>query len=343
MSQRMHEALVVLRPEGLYCPAGDFYIDPWRSVDKAVITHAHADHARTGSEHYLSADSGRQVLQTRLGAVSLQTLPYRESVNINGVNVSFYPAGHVLGSAQVRIEHKGQVWVASGDYKVEHDLTCEGFEPVKCHTFITESTFGLPIYHWRSQQQVFNDINRWWSNNAANGKTSVLFCYSFGKAQRILSGLDASIGPIICHGAVEALNRAYRDSGVNLPDTLMVSDTITKGSATKHNPYANAIVIAPPSTQGTPWIRRFGDYVDAFASGWMQVRGARRRRSVDQGFVLSDHADWNGLQQAIKGTGAEHVIVTHGYVPVLVRWLNDHGLQASSFKTEYAGEEGAAV
>ncbi|MGH6612466.1 MAG: DNA ligase-associated DEXH box helicase, partial [Burkholderiaceae bacterium] len=172
----------------------------------------------------------------------------------------------------------------------------------------------------------------WWSGNAENGRTSVLFCYAFGKAQRILSGVDPSIGRIVVHGAVEPLNRAYRASGVSLPPTQLVSET-DKADLPR------ALVLAPPSAQGNPWLRRFGDYSDAFASGWMRIRGARRRRSLDRGFVLSDHADWPGLMSAIRATGAEQVIVTHGQIPVMVRWLTEQGFAASAFETEYGDEE----
>jgi putative mRNA 3-end processing factor len=326
----------VARPEGLYCEAGDFHIDPWRPVARAVVTHAHADHARTGHGHYLAAASAEQVLRARLGPISLQTLDWGEQVDIGGVRVSLFPAGHVLGSAQVRIEHRGEVWVVSGDYKLEADPTCAPFEPVRCHTFVTESTFGLPIYRWRAPQQVFDEVNRWWHDNAAAGRTSVLFCYAFGKAQRILAGVDAGIGPIVCHGATEPLNRAYRAAGVALPPTRMVSEVPDRAELSR------ALVLAPPSAGGSTWMRRFVDPRDAFASGWMQLRGARRRRAVDRGFVLSDHADWPGLQRAIATTGAQRVIVTHGYVPVMVRWLAEQGLDAQSFETEFGGEEGAA-
>ena len=324
--------LIVARPQGLYCPPGDFYIDPWRDVDRAVITHAHGDHARPGHARYLATTSAEHVLRTRLGAIRLQTIDYGEPIDINGVRVSLHPAGHVLGSSQVRVEKGGRVWVASGDYKLNTDVTCLPFEPVRCDAFITESTFGLPIYRWDDSQQVFGDINAWWSANADSGRASVLFCYAFGKAQRILSGVDASIGSIVVHGAVEPLNRAYRASGVALPPTQLVSETDAAD-------LSRALILAPPSAQGSPWLRRFGDYSDAFASGWMRVRGARRRRSLDRGFVLSDHADWPGLLQAIGATEAGQVIVTHGHVPVLVRWLSEHGLDASAFETEYGDEE----
>jgi putative mRNA 3-end processing factor len=326
--------MVVVRQQGLYCVPGEFYIDPWRPVDRAVITHAHADHARVGHGSYLATEVGARVLRARLGEISLDTLAYGETVVHNGVTVSLHPAGHVLGSAQVRMEYKGEVWVASGDYKVEADATCAPFEPVRCDTFITESTFGLPIYRWQPQAEVYADINDWWRANAEDGRASVLYCYSFGKAQRILSGLDPGIGPIFCHGAAEPLNRAYRESGVDLPETLLVTEA-TGGKAA----FRNALILAPPSAGGSSWIRRFGDYSDAFASGWMQLRGARRRRAVDRGFILSDHADWPGLMSAIAATEASRVIVTHGQVGVMVRWLQQNGLEAGAFNTEYGDDK----
>jgi putative mRNA 3-end processing factor len=327
--------LVIHRPEGLYCPPGDFYIDPWRPVERAVITHAHSDHARAGNRHYLAAAPGEGVLRARLGAVDLQLLPYGEQISHHGVRLSFHPAGHVLGSAQVRLEHAGEVWVASGDYKTEADGTCAPFEPVRCTTFITESTFGLPVYRWQRQARVFAEINAWWAANAAAGRASVLYCYAFGKAQRILSGLDENIGPILLHGAMETLTEAYRAAGVRLPPAIHAS-LVTDPAALRRS-----LVLAPPSAAGTPWIKRFGEHADAFASGWMQLRGTRRRRGVDRGFVLSDHADWPGLQSAIAATGARQVFVTHGNVAVMVRWLQEKGLRAQAFATEYGDEEEA--
>ncbi|MEO8937314.1 MAG: ligase-associated DNA damage response exonuclease [Burkholderiaceae bacterium] len=328
--------LVVLRPQGLFCPQGDFFIDPWRPVDRAVITHAHGDHARMGHGHYLAAAPGEGVLRTRLGPIALQSLAYGETIDHHGVRVSLHPAGHVLGSAQVRLEHGGRVWVASGDYKVmegdDVDPTCPPFEPVRCDVFITESTFGLPIYRWQPQRELFTGIDAWWRANAADDRASVLFCYAFGKAQRVLAGIDAGIGPIFCHGAVEPLNRAYREAGVALPATTPVSEVTDKTA------FRRGLVLAPPSAAGSTWMRRFGEYGDGFASGWMLLRGARRRRGVDRGFVLSDHADWPGLHRAIGATGAERVIVTHGQVPVMVRWLCENGLDAEAFETEYDNE-----
>jgi putative mRNA 3-end processing factor len=330
--------LIIARPEGLYCTAGDFYIDPWKPVGRAVITHAHSDHARTGHGHYLAHTFSEGTLRTRLGEITLQTLPYGEAIEHNGVKISLHPAGHVLGSAQVRLEHGGRIWVASGDYKVDDDGTCAPFEAVACDTFITESTFGLPIYRWPTQAELCAEINAWWRSNAEAGRASVLYCYAFGKAQRILHGIDPGIGPLVMHGAVEPLNAVYRAAGVALPPTLRVGDEGVNPQMLKR-----ALVLAPPSAQGTPWLKRFGNYSDAFASGWMQLRGTRRRRGVDRGFVMSDHADWPGLQKAIKATGAERVFVTHGSVDVMVRWLTENGLDAQGFKTEYGDEDAAAV
>lgn len=320
---------MIERPEGLYCPAGDFHIDPWRPVERAVITHAHADHARAGHAHYLATQGSAGVLRARLGDIRLQTLAYGETLKMRDVTVSLHPAGHVLGSAQVRIEQAGRVWVVSGDYKIEPDATCAAFEPVRCECFITESTFGLPIYRWKPQAVVFDEINGWWAGNAAAGRPSVLLGYSFGKAQRMLAGVDPHIGPILVHAAVEPLNQAYRDAGVPLPATRVLDASVPRSDL------AGALVLAPPGAQGGTWMRRLAQASDGFASGWMQLRGARRRQGVDRGFVLSDHADWPGLMHAIAASEASRVIVTHGQVAVLVRWLQQQGLQAGSFQTEY--------
>jgi putative mRNA 3-end processing factor len=321
---------------GLYCAAGDFFIDPWQPVDRAVITHAHGDHARPGSAAYLAAARGLPVLQTRLGPEArIEGLAYGEARDVNGVRISLHPAGHVLGSSQVRVEAGGEVWVVSGDYKLDPDPTCEPFEPVRCHTFVSESTFGLPVYRWCTPGEIFAGVNEWWRANAAAGRASIVFGYAFGKAQRILASVDPSIGPIVVHGAVDTLNRGYRECGVKLPETRMVTDFEAKKD------FAGALVVAPPSAQSSPWLKRFGDYSDSFASGWMAIRGARRRRVVDKGFVLSDHADWPSLNRAIDATGAARVFVTHGQVTPLVQWLNERGLEAHAMKTEFEGEAGA--
>ncbi|HEY9026379.1 MAG TPA: ligase-associated DNA damage response exonuclease [Burkholderiaceae bacterium] len=326
--------LVVARPEGLYCPAGDFFIDPWQPVPQALITHAHGDHLRAGHGRYLTAEAGRHVVASRVGPVELQTLAYGEAVTHRGVRISFHPAGHVLGSAQIRLEHESRVWVVSGDYKTGPDATCAPFEPVRCDVFVTESTFGLPVFRWAPQRDVFDSLNAWWAGNAAAGRASIVYAYSFGKAQRVLAGVDPTIGPIVVHGAVATMDEAYRQSGVALPATMSVLDATP-------DELRRCLVVAPPSAQGSAWTRRFGDFSDAFASGWMLLRGARRRRNVDRGFILSDHADWPGLLEAIAATGAPRVIVTHGYVEPLVRFLAEQGLESGAFKTEYGDDEDA--
>ncbi len=326
--------LLEVGEQGLYCRTGDFYIDPWKPVPRAVITHAHADHACRGCGEYLTTPDGRIVLQTRMDAgARIDTLGYGDSLDIQGVRISLHPAGHLLGSAQVRLEHGGRIEVVSGDYKLDADPTCLPFEPVACHLFLTESTFGLPVYRWNAWEAEIAAVNDWWSRNAEEGIASVVFAYALGKAQRILSGLDSSIGPIVTHGAVEGLVRAYRLTGVALPPTRMISD-FTKGDPSLRR----AMVLAPPSAQGTPWLRRFGVVRTSVASGWMRVRGARRRRAVDRGFVISDHADWPGLLAAIDATGAEEVWVTHGYSSILSRWLREHGKDAREISTRYVGE-----
>ena len=319
----------------MYCEAGDFYIDPWQPVPRAVITHAHGDHARWGSDAYLCSREGEGVLRTRLGAnAAIRALDWGERIEINGVRVSLHPAGHILGSAQIRIEHGGEVWVASGDYKTDPDPTCTPFELVQCHTFITESTFGLPIYRWGPDSQVFGEIRAWWEANRDAGRASVLFGYALGKAQRLLAGLaDAEVGPIYTHGAVERLNRDYRAAGVRLANTRYASDL------PRTHRFAGSLIVAPPSAAGSTWLRRFGDVSTGFASGWMRIRGARRRRALDRGFVLSDHVDWPSLLAAIEGTGAQRVWVTHGTREPLVRWLTERGVDARAVASQWKGEE----
>ncbi|UCF93709.1 MAG: ligase-associated DNA damage response exonuclease [Desulfobacterales bacterium] len=325
--------LLELTAAGLYCRIGDFYIDPWRPVGKAVITHAHADHAREGNQSYLVSDQGAPLLRLRLGpGAEIQSVPYGESLNINGLHLSLHPAGHILGSAQIRIEHRNEVWVVSGDYKIEPDPTCTPLEPVRCHTFVTESTFGLPIFRWRPQAAILAEITHWWRQNRARGQTSIMYAYALGKAQRILAGLEPSLGPILTHGAVETVNQVYRAAGVFLPPTQSVADLKSKKDC------AGALVLAPPSANGTPWSRKFMHPVQAFASGWMQIRGNRRRRALDRGFVLSDHTDWSGLLGTIRETGAANIWVTHGYADELARWLQEKGLNARTISTRFRGE-----
>jgi putative mRNA 3-end processing factor len=243
-----------------------------------------------------------------------------------------HPAGHILGSAQVRIEHSGEIWVVSGDYKTEADRTAEPFELVKCHTFITETTFGLPIYRWNPEAEVFIDVNAWWAANQQAGKASLIMGYSLGKAQRILSGLDCDLGPIFVHGSIFRINQAYALGGVQLPPTLYPSSVDAKFD------FSKSIIVAPPSVQGTPWTRRFGALSTAFASGWMMVRGARRRKAADRGFVLSDHVDWPSLVATVEATGAERVLTTHGYADEVARYFREKGLESDALETQFVGE-----
>ena len=329
--------LIVSTDRGLYCPPGDFHIDPWRGVDRALITHAHGDHARRGSGVYVCQAASAPILRKRLGDdIAIETAAFGETLTRNGVEISFHPAGHVLGSAQIRIAFKGEVWVASGDYKVENDGVSGAFEPIRCHAFITESTFALPIYRWRRQAEIAAEIDAWRRGNAAAGRASVIYAYALGKAQRVLSLLDRDAGPIVCHGAVEPINQIYRAEGVALPPTLSVADVKSKAD------YARAVIVAPPSAAGSAWLKRFGEYSDALASGWMQVRGNRRRRGLDRGFALSDHADWPGLLEAIQATGAERILATHGFTGPLTRYLSEQGLDARPLETAYGDEDEAA-
>lgn len=325
--------LLTLRPEGVYCPEGDFYIDPWRPVGRAIVTHGHSDHARWGCRSYLCASSSTEILRHRLGGeIRVQGLAFGERSVINGVTLSLHPAGHILGSAQVRVERNGEVAVVTGDYKREPDRTCEPFEAVQAHCFVSESTFGLPIYRWKEQEQVAREINQWWNSNAERSVASVLMGYSLGKAQRLLAMVDPSIGPIVTHGSIAPLNAIYRSEGVDLPAAKNVLNVPKEA-------LRRALVIAPPSALGTPWIKRFGDFSDAFASGWMAMRGAKRRRSIDRGFVVSDHVDWPSLLQSVEESRAERVWLTHGYSSVVARYLQEtRGLDARVLSTEWEGE-----
>lgn len=325
--------LLTFTEQGIYCPPADVYIDPWRPVGRALITHGHADHARWGHKHYLCTHRAKPVMRYRLRQVKIESVDYGEPVRINGVRFSFHPAGHIIGSAQIRVEYKGEVWVVSGDYKVENDGLCQPFEPVKCHTFITESTFGLPVYNWKPQEEVFAEMNDWWRQNKAENKVSVLTGYALGKAQRLLQGLDPSLGTIYTHGAIENTNEVIRNQGIELRKTVRITQDI------KRMAFPGNLVLTTPGAVGTTWMRRFKNASIGSASGWMSLRGARRRRAADRGFVLSDHADWEGLNQAVKATGAERVYVTHGYTDIFRRWLEEQGIEAGIVRTEFGEEE----
>jgi putative mRNA 3-end processing factor len=326
-------ALIDFTDKGLYCSQGGFYIDPWKPVDKAIITHAHSDHARWGSNSYLCHRLSKPILQLRLGDNPYQTVEWNEAVYMNGVKISLHPAGHIIGSSQIRVEYKDEVWVVSGDYKTEDDGISGAFEAVPCNTFITESTFGLPIYKWKKQPEIFTEIKNWVQQNNADGKTSVLIAYSLGKAQRILQPLAETGLPIYAHGAVFNVQETLIKNGWNLPPVTRVEPDTPKEL------FKGNIVIAPPSADGTPWMKKFYPYSVGVCSGWMQVRGNARRKNVDAGFALSDHADWNGLLTAVKATGAQKVFVTHGFQSAFSRYLNEQGIEAAEVKTDYGSEE----
>ncbi|KAA9010242.1 ligase-associated DNA damage response exonuclease [Histidinibacterium aquaticum] len=317
---------------GIYCPAADIHIDPWRPVDRALITHGHADHARPGMGRYLCTEGSAPVMRHRLGEIDVETVRYGERVTIGGATFSFHPAGHVPGSAQIRVEVGGEVWVVSGDYKTVGDGLSEPFEPVRCHAFITECTFGLPVFTWTALPALRAQINDWWRANAAEGRACILGAYSLGKAQRLLHDLDPEIGPILTHGAVENTNAVLREQGLALPETIRVEPE------TRGKDHPGAMVIAPPSALGSAWARRFPNSSTGFASGWMALRGVRRRRAADRGFIVSDHADWPGLNAAIAETGAERIFVTHGYTSIFRRWLEEQGYDAKIVETDYEGE-----
>ncbi|GAB4405350.1 MAG: ligase-associated DNA damage response exonuclease [Bacteroidia bacterium] len=331
--------LLTFTPSGIYCPRADLYIDPWRPVARAVVTHAHSDHARAGMGRYLAHHDSLPVMRHRLGAdIAVRGLVYGEAIEVQGVRISLHPAGHIIGSAQVRLEYRGEVWVVSGDYKLEDDGLSAPFEPVRCDVFITESTFGLPIFRWQPQAAVFADINAWWAANAAAGRTSLLACYALGKAQRVLRHLDPAIGPVYTHAAIEQTHAVLRAAGIDLPPTRLVQ--VANTSKADKAALRQALVLAPPSATGSPWVRHFQPHVLGVTSGWMALRGTRRRQAADQGFVLSDHADWDGLRQAIDATGAGRVFVTHGYTELFARWLHEErGLDARAVETRFDGDE----
>lgn len=319
-------ALIELTKQGLYCAQADVYIDPWKSVPRALITHAHSDHARSGNGIYVAQEHCVPLLDLRLGKINSQGVKYGESILYNGVRISFHPAGHVPGSSQIRMEFKGEVWVISGDYKLEDDGVCAPFESVKCHSFISESTFGLPIYRWKDQGEVYSEINQWWKQNAADGIVSVIMAYSLGKAQRILKHLDQEIGTVIVHPVVGAMNAAVRNFTPDLPKDMIWHKDLTASN------YRNALLIVPPNS-AQAMLEMFHPCSIAFASGWMNFRGGKYQMSSERGFTLSDHADWEGLNKAINASGAEQVFITHGFTKPYVEWLREQGKDAHELET----------
>ncbi|MFD2555147.1 ligase-associated DNA damage response exonuclease [Sphingobacterium tabacisoli] len=326
-------SLLTVNENGLYCKQGDFYIDPWRPVKIALITHGHSDHMRWGMQHYICHHHTVPILKLRLGGEqSVQGVHYHESFDINGVCISFHPAGHIIGSAQIRLAYNGEVWVFTGDYKLESDGVSEPFELVTCDHFISECTFGLPIYQFPGHAKVYSDINAWWRSNAQEGFNTVLYGYSLGKAQNILAHVDQSIGEIYLHGAVANVNEVLSDAGYDFPGIRM-------SSGIDRPKMEGALIIAPPSANDSPWVKKLKPYREAMCSGWMQLRGARRRRSVDKGFPLSDHCDWNQLNTAVQNTGASHIYLTHGYEANFARWVSErYNIRSSVLQTLYNDE-----
>lgn len=327
----MKKSLLEFTEKGIYCAQANVFLDPWKPVKKALISHGHSDHARSGSSQYVTFQGNIPILQNRLGNIQVLGLEWGEELTINGVRFSFHPAGHVPGSSQIRVSYRDEVWVFSGDYKVENDGLSTPFEPIRCHTFITECTFGLPAFTWRPQSEVIADIIAWWAQNKAQGKTSVLMAYSLGKAQRILKALNGATGMVYTHGAIENMTAVIRNQ-TTLPPTKQITRETTREELEGN------LVLAPPSAHGTTWMRKMVPYETAVASGWMALRGARRRRAVDKGFVMSDHADWQGLIDSVKQTGAERIYCTHGYTDIFARYLRELGLNATAVQTKYEGE-----
>ena len=325
--------LIEFTDRGLYCPVAEVYIDPWKPVNRAIITHAHADHAYSGHKYYLAHQDSKAVLKHRLGHdIAVETLEYNEKIFINQVQISLHPAGHILGSSQIRLEHEGEIWVVSGDYKLADDGFSTPFEPIKCHAFVTESTFGLPVYHWKPQSEIISEINHWWYSNQSVGKASLISAYSLGKAQRILTNINLDIGPVFLHGAIYNTHQVLIDSGVTLPYCKKLTSEISDDEISR------SLVVAPPSASQSTWIRRLKSHSNAIASGWMGIRGMKRRRAADRGFIISDHADWTGLNQAVEATQADMVYVTHGYKSAFSRWLRENGIDSREVETLYEGE-----
>jgi putative mRNA 3-end processing factor len=325
--------LIKFTNKGIYCEQGDFYIDPWQPVNLAVTTHGHADHVKWGNKAYLCHELTKPTLNQRLGPdLVIETLPYNKEISINGIKLSLFPAGHVIGSSQIRLEYKGEVCVVSGDYKVEYDGISTAFEPVKCHTFVSESTFGLPIYKWQPQDVIFGQIRNWVSDNQDKGKTSVLVAYSLGKAQRLIKNL-AAYSDIYVHNSIANLNEGFIKAGVDLPETIRITPD------TKKDSMQQGLVIVPPALADGKWMKTLQSAATGVCSGWMQVRAGRRWRSADAGFALSDHADWPGLLKAIEATSAEKVFVTHGFTATFSKYLNEIGIESEEVKTQYGNEE----
>ena len=330
----MAKPLIQFTEKGIYCEKAGLYIDPWKPVQRAVITHAHADHARPGMGGYLAHAHSSAILKQRLGEdIKLQTLNYNEPIKVNGVSISLHPSGHIYGAAQICLDYKGERWVISGDYKLEDDGLSQPFEPVACDHFVTESTFGLPVFKWERQEKIISEINHWWRTNQEAGKTSIITVYALGKAQRLLKAIDHNIGKVFVHGAIYNVNQALEKDGAQLPACTRVEPSIHKDD------YKGQLIFTTGGSIGTSWMNKFQPYETASVSGWMNIRGIKRRRGSGHGFVMSDHADWPGLLEAVKATGASNIYVTHGYASIFARYLTDQGYNAQEIDTQFVGDE----
>lgn len=318
--------LLLPTPSGLYCPPGDFYIDPVSPVGRALITHGHSDHARSGHEKVLATKETLDIMEIRYGADfarERQAARLGEDIALNGVTVSYHPAGHVLGSAQIAVEHEGTRIVVSGDYKRRADPTCTGFEVVTCDVFVTEATFGLPVFHHPSDETEVRRLLH--SLKQFPERTHLIGAYALGKAQRVIA-LMRAYGyqePIYIHGALQRLCDYYESQGIELGPLLPA--TLENGN---RRDFAGAVVVGPPSAFADRWARRFADPIACFASGWMQIRQRARQRGVELPLVLSDHSDWSELIRTIAETAAGEVWVTHGREEALVRWCELNGIKA---------------
>jgi len=319
----------LLQPDagGLYCAAGNFWIDPLKPVDRAVVTHAHADHARSGSEDYHTAVDNLPLLAARIGEDdNTQGHEWNQPFELGDTRVTLFPAGHIFGSSWVRIESEQGTWGVSGDFKRAGDPTCAPFEPAEVDVWVTECTFGLPVYRWDEPERIIDEIEEWWRACKAAARPAVLFCYALGKAQRILAELAARTDEAVwIHGAMRPLVDAYREAGIDMLPTRMVSE------AEPGQRYGGQLVLAPPSAAGSTWMRRFPKHSAGFVSGWMRIRGNRRRRGYDRGFVMSDHADWPALIDTAREMNAQRVVTIHGNGEALAGFLNENGVPAESW------------
>lgn len=321
--------LLSLTSKGLYCALGDFYIDPFEKVQTALITHGHGDHAHWGMGEYITVQENEFILKKRISDAKIKTYSYGEVFRMGEVDVSFHPAGHILGSSQVRIQYKDEIWVFTGDFKRDLDLTCKPFEVVPCDVFISEATFSLPVYRWPDFRHEMKQIYEWWMKNREEGFNSVLCCYALGKAQRIIAGLrELTDEPIWVHGTVDELNQSYAKTGLSWPN-------VNKVPLESKEKFQGAMILCPPSALGSSWSKRLSPKKVAFASGWMRLRGNRRRKGYERGFVISDHADWPSLIRTVKETGCRKVYFTHGNTDAIVKYLNDQGVAAYDLKLPY--------